>query len=113
MSIAAGRLRHRVTIEQKVITRDPDTGAPITTWQPFATDIAAEVVPLSAKEFIAAQAMQSQVSARITLRYRPGLLAAMRITFRGQVYNIAGVLPDNVSGLEYITLPVSQGTNDG
>lgn len=113
MSIAAGRLRHRVTIEQKVITRDPDTGAVIPGWQPFATDVAAEVVPLSAKEFIAAQAMQSQVTTRITIRYVTGLLASMRITFRGQVYNIAGILPDNVSGLEWITIPVSQGTNNG
>lgn len=37
----------------------------------------------------------------------------MRITHRGKVYNIAGVLPDNMSGLEYITLPVSEGVNDG
>lgn len=112
MSLDAGRLRHRVVIEQKTTTRDPDTGAPITAWVTFAT-VWAEVAPLSAKEFIAAQAMQSEVSARITIRYLPGLLAAMRVLFRGQVYNIAGVLPDNVSGLEYITLPVVQGTNNG
>jgi hypothetical protein len=31
----------------------------------------------------------------------------------GKVYNIAGVLPDNVSGQEYITLPVSEGVNAG
>lgn len=116
MTLAAGRLRHRVTIEQKVTARDPNTGAPITSWLPWAENIAAEVVPLSVKEFMAAQATQSAVSARITIRYRPGLLATMRITHRGQVYNIAGALPDNASGLEYITLPVSTdlgGTGDG
>ena len=37
----------------------------------------------------------------------------MRILHRGQVYNIAGLLPDRVSGLEYITIPVSAGVNDG
>lgn len=120
MSLAAGRLRHRIVIEQKVTTRDPNTGAQITGWQPWITNedgsaksIAAEVTPLSARELIAAQAAQSQVSARITIRYRPGLLATMRIVHRGQVYNIAGVLPDNVSGLEYLTIPVSAGTNNG
>lgn len=112
MSIAAGRLRHSIQIEQKVTTRDPDTGAPITAWETFAT-VWAEVAPLSAKEFIAAQATQSEVSARITIRYRTGLDATMRILFRGQVYNIAGVLPDAVSGLEYVTLPVSVGVSDG
>lgn len=113
MSLAAGRLRHRVTIEQKVTTRDPDTGAPITAWQTWAANVAAEVAPLSVKEFLAAQQLQSEVSARITIRYRSGVLATMRIRFKGQIYNIAGALPDAVSGLEYLTLPVSQGTNDG
>jgi SPP1 family predicted phage head-tail adaptor len=120
MSLAAGRLRHSVLIEKKVTTRDEATGAPVTSWQPFLTDgagqpmnVRAEVVPLSAKEFVAAQAVQSQITTRITIRYRPGLLASMRITFRGQIYNIAGALPDNLSGLEYITLPCSEGVNDG
>lgn len=112
MTIAAGKLRHRITIEAKVTGRDPGTGAPITTWQTWA-DMWAEVAPLSAREFIAAQAGQSEVTARITIRYRQGLLATMRIVHRGQIYNIAGMLPDNVSGLEYITIPCGQGVNNG
>ena len=123
MSLAAGRLRHRIVIEQKVTTRDPDTGAALTSWLPWVTNadgtaksIAAEVVPLSAREFLAAQAGQSQVTARITIRYRPGLAATMRIIHRDQTYNIAGALPANKSGLEYITIPVSTdlaGAGDG
>ena len=31
----------------------------------------------------------------------------------GRVYNIAGIVEDNCSGREWITLPVSQGVNDG
>lgn len=62
---------------------------------------------------MAAQAVQSEISARITIRYRAGLLPTMRIVFRGQVYNIAGALPDAVSGLEYITIPCSNGANAG
>jgi hypothetical protein len=37
----------------------------------------------------------------------------MRILHRSQVYNIAGLLPDKVSGLEYITILVSGGANEG
>lgn len=111
MSLSAGRLRHRITIEAKVTTKDAN-GSAITAWQPWAS-VWAEVAPLSAREFIGAHAMQSEVSARITIRYRPGMLATMRLIHRGQVYSIAGVLPDNVSGLEYITLPVSVGANNG
>lgn len=124
MSIAAGKLRHRVRIEQYVldtdsngdVAQDPNTGATSGTWQEFAT-VWAEIAPLSAKEFIAAQSVQSQVITRITIRYRPGLDATMRLVHmvgadvRGPVYNIAGVLPDLDSGLEYLTLPCSQGVS--
>lgn len=111
MALAAGRLRHTVRIEEFTQSRDSD-GYPTEYWSEWAT-VAAEVVPLSAREFVQSAQVQSQVVARITIRYREGLSATMRIIFRGQVYNIAGVLPDNWSGLEYITIPVSAGVNEG
>lgn len=112
MSIAAGRLRHRVQLQSQVHTQNPTTGEITTSWQTQAT-VWAAVEPLSAREFIAAQSTQSEVTARITIRYLPGINAAWRVVHRGQVYNIHGVLVDKVSGLEYLTLPVSVGVNDG
>ncbi|WP_223509421.1 phage head closure protein [Rahnella sp. GSA61A] len=108
----AGRLRHRVKIQEPVNIQDPVTGGVTPSWQDTVS-VWAEVYPLSAREFVAAQAGQAEISARITIRYRPDLTAKHRIIFRGKVYNIEGVLPDPVSGLEYFTLPCSQGVNDG
>lgn len=108
----AGRLRHRVSLQRLQETRDPNTGAVITDWVELAK-LWAEVAPLSAREFAASQAVQSRVTARITIRYREDVTAKDRIVYRGQVYNIEGVLTDPVSCLEYITLPVSTGVNDG
>ena len=109
-----GRLRHRVAIEQRVETPDVN-GDLVTSWAPVADEVPAEIVPLSARELMAAQATQSEVSARITIRWRSGLKASMRIRRLddGRVYNIAGIVEDNCSGREWITLPVSQGVNDG
>ncbi len=73
----------------------------------------AGIEPLSARDFIAAQAVQSEVTARIVIRYREGVTAAMRIKHAGRLYTIHGVLPDAKSGREYLTLPVSEGVNDG
>lgn len=87
------------------------SGARTLTWQPVA-EVWAAVEPLSAKEFIQSAATQSRVVARITIRAR-AIDASMRILFRGQAYNIHGVLPDKDSGLEYITMPVEVGVNDG
>lgn len=107
-----GKLRHRVTIEKSGRTQDPETGEITLGWQAMAT-VWATVEPLSAKEFIAAQAGQSEVTARIKMRYRGDIGPTMRAKYRGQVYNIHGVLPDPHSGRHWVTLPVSRGVNDG
>ena len=82
-----------------------------TTWATVAT-VWAAVEPLSAREFIAAQAVQSNVSVRITMRYRPGITSAMRLLHDGKVYNITGVLADKDSGREYLTLPCAELPHD-
>lgn len=110
-NVAAGDLRHRVLIQEQVTTRDSD-GVAQTAWVDVAT-VWASVEPLSAREFIQSGQTQAAVTARITIRYRPGLLASMRLVHRGQTFNIAGLLPDKASGLEYITIPVAAGVNDG
>ncbi|QNH21257.1 Phage head-tail joining protein [Xanthomonas sp. GW] len=110
-NVAAGDLRHRVLIQQQVTTRDSD-GVSQTAWQDVAA-VWAAVEPLSAREFVQSSQTQAAVTARITIRYRAGLAPTMRILHRGQVFNIAGLLPDKASGLEYITIPVAAGVNDG
>lgn len=108
----AGKLRHRVTLQKPVKTQSPSTGAVINTWEDVAV-LWADVVDLSAREFIAAQAAQSEITTRITVRHRNDVTSKHRILFRGRVYNIHGALADDKSGLEYLTLPCSQGVNDG
>lgn len=105
MGMSAGRLRHRITIEQPVQAQDPVTGALATTWATVAT-VAASIEPLSVKDFIAAQAKQSQVSVRIVIRWRSGLSHAMRfVGTDGTIYKPAGFLVDPESGREYVTCP--------
>ena len=109
--LKAGNLRHRIALQRKQQTQNPQTGALLTTWVTEAT-VWAAVEPLSAREFVAAQAVQSNVSVRITVRYRPGITAAMRILHDGKVYGITGVLADKDSGREYLTLPCSELPHD-
>ena len=107
-----GKLRHRITLQRPGLSQDPQTGEMIPGWQDVAT-VWASIEPLSAREFIAAQAGQSEVSARVVIRHRDDVDATMRALYRGKLYNIHGVLADPKSGLEYLTLPVSEGTRDG
>lgn len=109
----AGRLRHRVTIQSRQDSQDPVTGETIVTWADAWVNLAAAIEPLSADERIVAQAQRSEVTTRITMRTLPGLTAQHRLIHNGRVYNLAGVIPDPDSGLEWMTLPVSDGVNDG
>lgn len=108
MTLAAGKLRHRVTIQQAVETQNPDTGAVKVEWVLYA-ERWAEYVAQSVREFIAAAAVQSEVKGRFTVRTDQGVTADMRVIHRGKAYQILGVMPDPDSGLEYMTLPVSEG----
>lgn len=103
-----GRLRHKMTLQEPVDVQDSTTGAMVRTWQDIAP-VWASLEPLSAREFVAAGAEQSEVSARVTIRYREGVTSKMRLVYRGLAYDIKGVLADPKSGLEYLTLPVGEG----
>jgi len=85
----------------------------IKTWVEVWGKVPASVEPFSAREFIAAAATQNEVTARIGIRKRAGVDPTMRIIHRGKIYNIEGVLPDPKSGLDYLTLPCSEGVDDG
>lgn len=111
MSLNAGKLRHRVLIQQRVEDQDSDTGDIDITWSNVAT-VWAAVEPMSARELLAADNVQSKLTTRITIRTR-AVDYTMRISFRGNIYNIEGVVPDKVSGLEYLTLMCSEGLDAG
>lgn len=120
MTLAAGRLRHRVRIERLIpvldsdgeVIQDPNTGDVLREWILLGEAWAA-VEPISAKEFIQSQETQSKVEARIIVRRQDYIInAADRVVHGVRVYNVAGVLEDRDSGLEYVTLPCSRGVSD-
>lgn len=108
MALAAGRLRHKVQIQYPATTQNPNTGEMEVVWTNLVS-VWASVEPASGREFIAAGAEQSEVKGKIIMRKRDDVNATMRIVYRGLVYQILGVLNDPLSGLEYMTLPVSEG----
>lgn len=110
----AGKLRHRIAFQSLVASQDPQTGEETKEWRTVWDKVPASVEPLSSRDLIAAQAAQSDTSARIVIRHRAGVLPTMRILFRGEVYAIKGPpMPDPVSGLEYLTILVSRGLLNG
>jgi SPP1 family predicted phage head-tail adaptor len=111
--IAAGKLRHRITL-QELSAASPDvtgSGMPDESWTDLAT-VNASVEPLSGRELFAAQEHHSEVTTRITIRYRAGINAKQRVSFRGKTYNIRYVLDPEERHRE-LQLLSAEGVNEG
>lgn len=110
----AGLLRHRISLQALRRKQDPKTGEEVENWETIWDKVPAEVKPLSSRDLIAAQAAQSEATGRMVIRYRAGVLPTMRILYRGEIYDIKGPpLADPDSGLDYLTILVAKGINDG
>jgi SPP1 family predicted phage head-tail adaptor len=106
MRVRSGYLPTRVTIQQSVAGQD-ELGQPSNRWEDVAV-VWANIADISGREFIASAAVQNTVQTKITLRYRAGVLPAMRVVHQARIYNIEAVLQqDRVS----LLLMCSKGTN--
>lgn len=76
----AGRLRHRVRV-QRAVDVVTNSGA-VETQYVDLFESWAEVLPLTPRELYAARQVQAEVTAKVRLRYRPGLDARTRVLWR-------------------------------
>lgn len=104
----AQRYRHRVEIQESVEAQDPVTGGISTYWATVYLDtdtpldsVPAEVLTGPGRELVAADAKQAEVSARIQMRWFPGLLPTMRILWDGNPYEIISIETDATARREY------------
>jgi SPP1 family predicted phage head-tail adaptor len=117
--ISAGALNRRITLQSHSITQDT-YGEPLNTWTNVAT-VWAAVEPLSGRELLAAQAVQSSVTHQITIRYQvqfadPKVMAAMRATMTKdgvtRIFNISDSR-DLEEHRNMLVLGATEGLNDG
>lgn len=120
MTALAPRLRHRITFERQASDRDSE-GVVTLQWIPVVIDLAgeaplvdvpAEVLTGPGREFQASGQVQAELAARITCRWFPGLSAAWRIVWDGNVFNIATWETD-VTGRREYRIRCTAGVNDG
>lgn len=110
--LSAGRLRHRITLQRKLKTQT-ESGKVTWRWETYASNVAAEVIPSSVREYVASDTEVGSISGRIVIRYRHDIDHNCRVLFRNTINDIVGVLADNDSGLEYLTLIIKSGVSDG
>lgn len=113
MSIEAGKLQHRITIQHEIEgDQDPETGRIKNEWVEF-TKVWGKHEGLSTRDQLQAQAINSTMTARCRIRYSSTasqINSKMRVLFRGKYWKIDGdPVADNESGLEWLTLNLSEG----
>lgn len=118
MNLAKETRRHRINIQKPVVAQDTETGETTVTWQTVHQDVPCAINPLSVKDFLQSQSLQSEVTVRIVFRWIDGVDSRWRLVgacgcHLGKIYNPAGFLEDPESGREYITAPCSEGANGG
>lgn len=112
MTLLAGRLRDRVTVQAKSVTRDA-YGAEVVTWGTHAT-LWASVESLSGREYLEQQFGVDQVRAaravRVVLRYRDDIVPWMRILHGARVLEIQAVIKRGLDELHAMCVDINETT---
>ena len=88
----AGRLRHRVTIQEKSVSQN-SFGEEVITWTDVKT-VWASIEPLRGREYIELRQAQADVTTRIRMRHWPGnsqasgITPSMRLAHGSRVFEI-------------------------
>lgn len=110
MGVKAGQLRHRVIIEKYDAGGRDDDGFELPSQWSEYLKLWAKVTPLSSKDLIGAQGEQSEVTARMMVRYNTDINTTMRVIWKGRIYAIdSDGLDDNEDGMTYTTFNLSGG----
>lgn len=110
MGVRAGQLRHRVTIQFYSSGGRDENGFDLPSGWVFFSKLWAKITPLSSKDLISAQGEQSEVTARMMVRYNTKIDTGMRVIWKGRTFAIDSQgLDDNEDGMTYTTFNLSGG----
>ena len=113
MPVRAGQLRHRVTIEKYNAGGRDDDGFELPSGWVQHSKLWAKVTPLSSKDLISAQGEQSEVTARMMVRYNTDIDTGMRVIWKGRTYAVDSQgLDDNEDGMTYTTFNLRSGVEN-
>ena len=86
----AGRLRHRVELQENTPTVDA-RGDPVPDWSTYAT-VWAAVEPLSGAELVRFQQVQAETTCRVVMRYNADVSADDKILHDSRTLQVLSVI---------------------
>lgn len=97
----SGKLKHRIEVQESINTRDEFGAISSQTWETFCL-MWASIEPLSGREYFTAVQMQSEISHKITMRYKSGIKPHYRILWNGRIFDIQSILNKEERNIELI-----------
>lgn len=94
----AGELRHKITIQLNQPIRN-SYGELEDNWINVTT-VWASIEVLRGREYFAAQQINEQITAKITIRYITGITTKMRVLFKDRIFDILAVLNHDERNIE-------------
>jgi SPP1 family predicted phage head-tail adaptor len=88
--LQAGKLRHRIQIVEPTLARDSSGGWDVNAATPVV-NAWASVEALAGRELYAAQQKVSQVTHKVTIRYRDGIKSKQNVWFHDRMFEIQAV----------------------
>lgn len=85
-----GKLNRRICIQSPSTTTDA-FGSPLSTWTDVVTTWASIAAPTSKEVYALGAGFTAQVTHKIVIRYRECITSAMRINYRGRIFQIQAV----------------------
>ncbi len=100
----AGRLRHRIVIQEKstAVTRG-SYGEETTPWTTYK-QVWSEIDPPKSREFFSANQTQAEVTTRVRIRYLPDVKPNMRVKFGTRYLNINSIINPDERNKELIMM---------
>lgn len=108
--LSPGELNRRITLQTRTSTQDT-YGQAQDTWTDWAT-CWAKIESMSGNEMVAAQAINAELTHKVTIRYRPGVLASMRLLYGDRIFNIGSVVEPEAAHVS-LELTCGEGLNRG
>jgi SPP1 family predicted phage head-tail adaptor len=108
--IDSADLNRRITIQSRAATQD-SFGQQTQTWADVIS-CWARIEQLQGRELELAQALNSEITHQVTVRYRPAVTSAMRAVYQGRVFNILAVIDPETAHV-VLQMQCSEGLNQG
>jgi SPP1 family predicted phage head-tail adaptor len=95
-----GKLKHLITIEKKLFIKN-EFGEEEVSWESFV-QCYASIEPLLGREYFLANQTQSDVSHKVTIRWRDGINPGYRMSWNDRIFDITSCLNVDEMNVEEI-----------